>query len=172
MIDVRDYIAYFQGIANTHKKINDFFIMDIREPVAAIRNEIRFPALILNNLSGSFRSSNLDLIVDEITGGFFVVDRLDSLEDFSAEMLILQNTKNISLDILSRMKHDLLQCLPLATKSIPGFNPSTVKYEMMDNVIDNWYGMGFSFKIFIPVNIDFDPLKWDENKSITGKYSY
>ncbi|MCX6267038.1 MAG: hypothetical protein NTW16_06735 [Bacteroidetes bacterium] len=160
MTDVRAYLHYFQGLAIEHVQINDFFVMDINEPLAALRGEMKFPALIMNTLSGHFVAPNRDNILDEVKAGFLIIDRLDNVDDFSSEMLLLQNMKQIGTDIIARMNRDLIKCEPSAIKAFHGFHFSSVSYQMIDGIFDNCFGFLFTFKVFSKMNLDYDPLKW------------
>ena len=145
MTDIDRYVEYFRKIATEHPEINDFFMMDINEPLTALRSTIKYPALILINLSGRFQASNLDNILDVIDGGFLVIDHLNQMDSFLAESALLSKTKRIGVEIISRMLHDYLICEPLAVKAIPGFDINTVSYEMMGPVFDNDFGFILSF---------------------------
>jgi uncharacterized protein YerC len=172
MTDLRDYIAYFQQLANEHVDINDFFIMDINEPVMAFKNGMKFPALILNSVTGVFDAPNLDNKLDRISGGFLVIDNVPEVDDFFNEMITLQQMKQLGSDIIARMLYDKLKCETLAVKAIPGFDIRTVSYEMMGPLFDNCFGFNFTFKLITTVNLDYDPEKWDPAKSIEGKSLY
>jgi len=106
MTEINSYVEYFRTIAREHKEINDFYMMDINEPLAALRSNIKYPALILTSLSGNFEASNLDNILDSINGGFLVIGHLDQMDDFSGELLLLSRMKLIGTDIIARMLHD------------------------------------------------------------------
>ena len=153
MTDINSYIEYFRTLAREHKEINDFYMMDINEPLDALRSSIKYPALILTSLSGNFDASNLDNILDLINGGFLIIDHLDQIDNFSGEMQLVSKMKLIGTDVVSRMLYDHLKCEPLALKAIPGFTINSVSYEMMGPVFDNDYGVLFSFKL-----IDSVPL--------------
>jgi hypothetical protein len=124
-----------------------FFMIDIFEPLHALRTTIQYPALILTSLSGSFQASNLDNILDVVGGGFLVIDHLDQVDNFDTETALLSKTKRIGVDIISRMLNDYLKCEPLAVKAIPGFDINSVSYEMMGPVFDNDFGVIFSFNL-------------------------
>ena len=153
MTDINSYVEYFRTLAREHKEINDFYMMDINEPLDALRSNIKYPALILTSLSGNFEASNLDNILDLINGGFLIIDHLDQIDNFSGEMQLVSKMKLIGTDVVSRMLYDHLKCEPLALKAIPGFTINSVSYEMMGPVFDNDYGVLFSFKL-----IDSVPL--------------
>jgi len=161
MTDINSYVEYFRTLASEHKEINDFYMMDINEPLDALRSNIKYPALILTSLSGNFEASNLDNILDLINGGFLIISHLDQIDDFSGEMQIVSKMKQIGTDIIARMLHDHMKCEPLALKAIPGFNINSVSYEMLGPVFDNDYGIMFSFKLHECLDLRYDPLSWN-----------
>jgi len=160
MTDINSYVEYFHNLAREHKGINDFYMMDINEPLDALRSNIKYPALILTSLSGNFEASNLDNILDLIKGGFLIIGHLDLVDDFSGEMQLISKMKQIGSDIISRILYDHMRCEPLALKSIPGFNINTVSYEMLGPVFDNDYGFMFSFKFTDFIDTDSSLSSW------------
>ena len=161
MTDINSYVEYFPTIASEHKEINDFYMMDINEPLAALRSNIKYPALILTSLSGNFEASNLDNILDLINGGFLVIGHPDQIDDFSGEMQLLSKMKQIGTDIIARMLHDHMRCELLTLKAIQGFNINSVSYEMLGPVFDNDYGVMYSFKLMDFLGLEYDPSKWN-----------
>ena len=161
MTDINSYVEYFRAIAREHKEINDFYMMDINEPLAALRSNIKYPALILTSLSGNFEASNLDNILDLINGGFLIIGHLNQIDDFSGELLLLARMKQIGTDIIARMLHDHMKCELLTVKAIPGFNINSVSYEMLGPVFDNDLGVMYSFKLQDCLDLEFDPSKWN-----------
>jgi len=161
MTDINSYVEYFRTIAREHKEINDFYMMDINEPLAALRSNIKYPALILTSLSGNFEASNLDNILDSINAGFLIIGHLDQIDDFSGELLVLGRMKQIGTDIIARMLHDHMKCELLTLKAIPGFNINSVSYEMLGPVFDNDFGVMYSFKLLDCVGLEYDPSKWN-----------
>jgi hypothetical protein len=134
--------------------------MDINEPLAALRSGMQLPALIMNTVTGNFNASNLDNVLDEIKGGFLIIGQLQNVDDFAAEMTILENMKQIGIDIISKMNYDMLRCEPRAQKAIIGFNLNSVSYQMVDAMFDNCFGFFFSFKLYGNLDLKYDPLKW------------
>jgi hypothetical protein len=160
MTDINSYVEYFRTLARDHKEINDFYLMDINEPLNALRSNIKYPALILTSLSGNFEVSNLDNILDSVNGGFLIIGHLDQIDDFSGELLVLARMKQIGTDIIARMLHDHMRCELLTLKAIPGFNINSVSYEMLGPVFDNDFGLLFSFKIQGCLDLEYNPEKW------------
>ena len=161
MTDINSYVEYFRNLAREHKEINDFYMMDINEPLDALRSKIKYPALILTSLSGNFEASNLDNILDLINGGFLIIGHLDQIDDFSGELVLLSRMKQIGTDIIARMLHDFMKCEPLAVKAIPGFNINSVSYEMLGPVFDNDFGVMFSFKLEDCLDLEFYSQQWE-----------
>jgi len=161
MTDINSYVEYFRTIAREHKEINDFYMMDINEPLAALRSNINYPALVLTSLSGNFEASNLDNILDLINGGFLIIGHLDKIDDFSAEMKLVSKMKQVGNDIIARMLYDYLKCEPLTLKAIPGFNINSVGYEMLGPVFDNDYGVMYSLKLQVCIDLEYDSSKWE-----------
>lgn len=160
MTDINSYVEYFRALAQEHKEINDFYMMDINEPLDALRSTIKYPALILTSLSGSFEASNLDNILDSVNGGFMILGHLDQVDNFSAEMQLVSKMKQIGTDVIARMLHDYLKCEVLALKSIPGFNINSVSYEMLGPVFDNDFGLLFSYKLKDPLCLEYITSRW------------
>jgi hypothetical protein len=160
MTDINSYVEYFRILAEQHKEIKEFYMIDINEPLNALRLNIKYPAMILTSLSGNFEASNLDNILDSVNGGFLIIGHLDQIDDFSGEMQLVSKMKQIGTDIISRMLHDHMNCEPLALKAIPGFNINSVSYEMLGPVFDNDYGVMFSFNLQDCLDLDFDDSKW------------
>ena len=161
MTDINSYVEYFRTLAREHKEINDFYMMDINEPLDALRSNIKYPTLILTSLSGNFEASNLDNILDLINGGFLIIGHLDQVDDFSGEMQLVSKMKQIGTDVIARMLNDHLKCEPLAVKVIPVFNINTVTYEVIGPVFDNDFGVIYSFKLQDCLDLEFDPEKWE-----------
>ena len=163
MTDINSYVEYFRTIAREHKEINDFYMMDINEPLAALRSNIKYPALILTSLSGNFEASNLDNILDSINAGFLIIAHLDQIDDFSGELQLISKMKQIGTDIIARMLHDYMKCEHLTLKAIPGFNINSVNYEMLGPVFDNDYGIIYSFKLQDCPDLEYDFMKWEKS---------
>jgi len=163
MTDINSYVEYFRTIAREHKEISDFYMMDINEPLAALRSNIKYPALILTSLSGNFEASNLDNILDSINAGFLIIGHLDQIDNFSGEILVLGRMKQIGTDIISRMLHDYLKCELLTLKAIPGFNINSMSYEMLGPLFDNDFGVMYSFKLEDFLDLEYNPTKWENS---------
>jgi hypothetical protein len=147
MADISSYIDYFRKIASEHKDINGFYMMDINEILDGLRSTVKYPALILENLSGSYMASNLDNPLEVINGGFLIIDHLTNPDDFQGEMVLIDRMKEIGHQVIARMLHDKMKCELLSEKAIPGFDINNVNFEVVGPVLDNDFGLLFSFKL-------------------------
>jgi hypothetical protein len=147
MGNIRSYIDYFRKIAEEHPEINGFYMMDINEVLDGLRTSIKYPALILENLSGRYIASNLDNPMEVINGGFLIIDHLPNPDDFQGEMVIIDRMKEIGHQVIVRMVQDKVKCEPLAEKAIPGFDINSVTFEAIGPVIDNDFGLNFSLQL-------------------------
>jgi hypothetical protein len=147
MGNISSYIEYFRKIAEEHLEINGFYMMDINEVLDGLRTSIKYPALILENLSGSYMASNLDNPMEVINGGFLIIDHLPNPDDFQGEMVLIDRMKEIGYQVIVRIMQDKMKCEPLAEKAIPGFDLNSVDFEAIGPVLDNDYGLAYSFKV-------------------------
>ena len=152
MADISSYIEYFRRLAADHKDINGFYMMDINEILDGLRSTVKYPALILENISGSYLASNLDNPLEVVNGGFLILDHLPNPDDFEGEFVIIDRMKQIGHQVITRMLHDHLKCELLVEKAIPGFDVNTVTFEVIGPVFDNDFGVLFSYKLLDVIN--------------------
>ncbi len=176
MINVLTYIKYFQRLANRHPEINDFYVMDYNEPLAALRSGIKYPALILNSITGKYQEINADNVLVVSSCGFLIIDHLDNPDDFFNESLILDKTMRIGNDIITRMRGEMNnQEILLTWGGIGKFDLNTVKFEMMGPLFENDFGFNFTFNLKVPAYVDYDIFAqgmWQEARVIPGNDDY
>jgi hypothetical protein len=160
MADISSYIEYFRKLASEHKEINGFYMMDINEILEGLRSTVKYPALILENLSGNYMASNLDNPLEVINGGFLIIDHLPNPDDFQGEMVLIDRMKQIGHQVIARILHDHLKCELLTEKAIPGFDLNTVTFEVVGPVFDNDFGVFFSFKLHKDILLEYDFRLW------------
>jgi len=161
MTDISCYIEYFRKIAFEHKEINGFYMMDINEVLEGLRSTVNYPALILENLSGSYMASNLDNPLEVINGGFLIIDHMPNPDDFPGEVVIIDRMNQIGQQVIARMLHDHLKCEQLAEKVIPGFDVNSVSFEVIGPIFDNDFGVMISFKLEDCLDLEYNPSKWE-----------
>jgi hypothetical protein len=161
MADISSYIEYFRRLAAEHQEINGFYMMDINEILNGFRSTVKYPTLILENLSGSYMASNLDKPLKVINGGFLIIVHLPNPDDFQGEVVLIDRMKLIGNQVIVRMLYDHLKCEPLAEKAIPGFDVNFVNFEVIGPVFDNNFGVIFSFKILNFINLEYNTSVWE-----------
>ena len=156
--NVIGFVQYFKNIASLHAGIKGFYIMDINEILEGLRNEVQYPALILNTVSGLYnKKPNRDNITNTVKSGFLIIDHLDQAGDFAAEISILHNTFEIGHSILSKLDND--SCQQYAPHI--GIDVDSIKYEMVDQIFDNAYGWLFTFDMINQaLDLVHDPKYW------------
>jgi hypothetical protein len=160
MADISSYTEYFRMIAAEHKQIKGFYMMDINEILDGLRSTVRYPALILENLSGSFKASNLDNLLEAINGGFLIIDHLQNPDDFQGEIVLIDQMKQIGQQVISRMLRDHLKCEPFAEKAIPGFDINSITFEVIGPVLDNDFGILYTFKLEDLLDLEYKEEMW------------
>lgn len=163
MTDINSYVEYFRTLAREHKEINDFYMMDINEILDGLRSTVQYPALILENLSGSYFASNLDNPLEVINGGFLIIGHLKNPDDFPGEMLLIDFMKTIGHQVIARMLYDHLNCELLAEKAIPGFDVNSVTFEVIGPIFDNDYGLLYTYKFQRFIDFSNNSVVWIES---------
>jgi len=74
-------------------------MMVINKPWMPLRSSIKYPALILTSLSGNLEDSNFDTILDMINGGFLITGQQGKIHDFSGEVQVLSEMKQIGTGV-------------------------------------------------------------------------
>lgn len=156
MESISSYIEYFRRIATEHYEINGFYMMDINEILGGLRSTVKYPALILENLSGNYMASNLDNPLEVINGGFLIIDHLPNPDDFQGEVAIIDRMKEIGRQVIARMLQDKMKCELLAEKAIPGFDLNMVTFEVIGPVLDNDFGCLFNYSFIQNSRFDCD----------------
>jgi hypothetical protein len=165
---ISDYVAYFEQLAREHKDIQHsdtarhFFVMDINEVLGAMADSsIQYPAIILNALSAHMAGSSLDNTNEQVNGGFMVIDHCQQIDDYISMVEAMSRSHRIGLEFLQRIHYDIKKCEPLALKALPEWSIFHVSSKMWGPVFDNDYGWHFEFPITRPIELDFDPDKWN-----------
>jgi hypothetical protein len=166
MADISTYIEYFEKLAKEHKEIQHspsakhFFMMDINELLSATNSTARYPAIVLLKLTGKTIDKKEDNRLIAIEGGFLVLDHCKNIDDFAAELAILQKTFRIGMQMISRIAFDQEQPVPYSTKAIPDFNPDSVRWEMIGPVFENHFGIIYRFPVNLIADLEYNSSMW------------
>lgn len=166
MIIYSDYITYFENIAATHKDImhgvqgKRFFRTTIEELIGAIGNRtIGYPALMLLPLDIR-KVGEEDNRYERSQGGFMILDALKSPEDNERKEQILNVTREICEDIIMKIKKDVDECEPLASKIFVEFDINQVRAREWGPVWDNAFGWSYEFPLMAQYTKTYNPEKW------------
>ena len=156
-LDINNYISYFKDIAERHKDIKGFYVMDINELEGDVRSKLQYPALVLTALTGDISGSNEDNILNNLKSGFIVLQHVKDINDYKSEMDAMASSYKIGLQIISKIRYDVEHC----SDAIADIDLNTLKYEMMGPVYDNDWGVMFTSDIFYQVaDLVYDGSIW------------
>jgi hypothetical protein len=159
---VESYIAYFRRLAERHKDIRGFFMMDTDSAVAAMQeNAIAYPCMMLETLSGRYADSHRDNPLNLISGGFMIVERCEPVSDFAQEARILDATFAIGAQVIAKMNDDVYRRDALALSALRNFEPNQVKWQQEGPLLDNAFGTLFSFPITRMADLEVDRGMWN-----------
>lgn len=158
---IQNYIAYFKNIAETLKAIGStptapkFAAMAIDEILAGLRTDIdtSSPVLILEDIEGALSQQIGGNGMQSINAAFIVCQNVE-FDNYQEQASRLDACFEIGLDILSKINLDYESGL------FAEFNPNSVKFQSVKNILDNAAGMRFEFELIAFQNNCFNPEKW------------
>jgi hypothetical protein len=167
-LNITNYIGYFKDIAGRHKDIQGFYIMDINELEGDVRSKLQYPALVLTALTGDIAAGNDDNILNNLKNGFIILQHVNELNDYKAEMDAMASSFQIGLQVISKIRHDVQTC----SNDLADIDMNSIKYEMMGPVYDNDWGVMFTSDIFYQVSdLVYNAAIWlDEPKEGMSGY--
>lgn len=161
------YIAYFENLAVQSKGLNHnpaekknafFFISDpytTTEIDNALRNNVSFPAMLLDAAPGMLDSNESTNYTKNINGQFRIIAQAgkDQIREVRETCFIL------GMEIITRMQQDSRQ-----HKIIPGkivsFLIEQVHYEPVGPMLLNHYGYVFNFRFICPFGFTVSAASW------------
>lgn len=168
MLNVSQYISYFEGIATNHKEIahkkteKHFYRMNVEEVLTGLRSDINSPALILESFEGSLTDNKSDNILADRIGAFMILKKVET-DNFTQEHEYLDDCERIGLEIIKRMRRDA-RVNPIQNRLLKNFDLNKVNWQKVGPVFDNYFGYRFVFSLVDPENMSYDKTKWlDEN---------
>jgi hypothetical protein len=158
---VKEYIEYFRTLAQEHKKINGFCMMDAESAVVAVgEGAMQYPCLMLETLSGKYVDGHRDNPLNVASVGFIILDRCEMVNDFEREAEILEATFAIGAEVVAKVNSDVYHRRPLAMAAFLDFNPGDVKWQQEGPLLDNAFGTLFTFSVTRPANLRVDAQAW------------
>jgi hypothetical protein len=164
---VKQYIAYFRHLAEKNRGIKDFYMMDVDSVVAAsAENALSYPCMVLETLRGRYRDDKHDNPLNLITGGFMILDKCATVNDFAREEQILDDTFALGAQVIAKIKQDTEQYEPLAVAALRDFDPNEVKWQQQGPLLENAFGTLFTFPVTKAANLEVNPDDWDNGQLI------
>jgi len=174
-----DFTAYMKGIAETLKEIrhNDnsgqkrFFrissVMNIDEMLQNFTNAGTPCLMVEDNRTGRYQEADSSMsYMDNQSYSFLIIKHCDHFDAESREQ-VKKDCEAIMKKIISKFKKDKQYDLQHPGETRTGmrdFNMSTIYYQTIGPVGDNYYGMLVQFAMLEPVNKDlvYDDDDWDD----------
>lgn len=152
-------VSFHKGISTAYKGINGFYRFNISEITGQFRSGIKTPALLLESHSNQLESQTK--MVSNFNAksiSFIVIDFAGKAGEFDKQELVLDQTENIALDIISFLvyQHKLNGSWLFGM-----FDINSVKIEKVGPIFDNMYGWNVIYTLKNPEPMTFDPEKWD-----------
>lgn len=155
------FVAYCQQLAAEHTLIRHtgdekhFFRYELEEVLTGLQN-MRYPAFILEGYRFAFKDAKSDNPIKIRSGAFILLEHVSDPGDFNRVHEVWDQLEEIGDDILARIKSDKRN--PLAP--IYGFDIENVTATLIQNELDNNYGIRFLFDIDCQMSMDVDTTKW------------
>ena len=169
MVNTNEYISYFRTIATNNKAIahtnteKHFYRIDISEVLEALRSDINYPALLLENHSGQIIDALSDNPKDSVNFGFAVVKAVDNRTDNYTDVEnALSACHDICRQIISKMWKDAKR----QDTIVQSIDLNTVTYEKVGPVFDNCYGYRVSGSIIAKADIYFNTAEWNNEQNV------
>jgi hypothetical protein len=158
-------VQYFEDLAKQHVTIahsqthKAFFRLELDEVVEGLRNNINYPALVLEGYDINFKDNRSDNVIKQRGTAFIIVKRV-ARGDFNAIHAAYDEMEEIGDDILARMRHDKSQ----RRSPIRDFNMDNVEATIINWFVDSGlYGIRYNFTIDSTFDTDMNPDKWQDN---------
>ena len=159
-----ELVTYFELLASSHVKIRHseankhFYLFEIDEVLDGLRNEINYPAFIMEGYDFGYKDNLSDNEMKDRNAAFILLDHVDNLDDFGAMHEKWDELEAIGDDIIARMKYDKRQ----NEKIIRNLDVNSIEGTLIRADADNNVGIRFSFTISSPQNLEVDKSKWSD----------
>jgi hypothetical protein len=156
---LNDYIAVWRRIAHEHKDINAFYRENDNEISDALRNNMRYPCLVLGDYDGEIRDSqHRGKKLDFMKPGIYLLDDFSKVT-YDQEQEKLNRLKAIGMQIFGRLTHDRENICPryfIDTEKDP------VRYSQTDFLYEKVKGWLFEFTVYQRAEaFAYNPNDWN-----------
>ena len=145
---IRSAGEVLQIVASTHDE----------EVLTGLRSDIKTPALILESYEGQLIDNKSDNFLSSREGAFMILKQVQP-DNFDQENQFLDDSERIGLEIIKRIKRDA-KIYPIQNRTPKIFNLSSVSWQKVGPVFDNYYGYRFTFNMGDIEDMSFDQNLW------------
>lgn len=162
-----EYKDYFKQAAENHLQLEhtetnkSFYFLSYDEILKNLKPAVKFPCLFLENPDGEYDDNFSDNIRDNKRGAFMILNHIGARSTVDEKMELVDQCWEIGTDIISKMWNDRKK------RTISGFTPGSVRYQMVGPILDNCYGYRWEFSFDQPAEIKFDATKWNNESQNT-----
>lgn len=155
------FIEYCKQLATEHAYIRHtdsekhFYRFELEEVLTGLQN-VKYPAMILEGYRFGFRDAKSDNPIKIRSGAFILIGHVGDPGDYVAVHEMWDLMEEIGDDILARIKADKR----VITAPVYGFDIENVTATLIQNELDNTYGIRFLFDIDCQMSMDVDAEKW------------
>lgn len=155
------FVEYCKQLATEHIYIRHsdtekhFYRFELEEVLTGL-SDMHYPALILEGYRFAFKDARSDNPIKVRSGGFILLSHVSDASDYVAVHEVWDLMEEIGDDILARIKADKR----VITSPVYGFDIESVSATLIQNELDNTYGIRFLFDIDCQMSLDVDSAKW------------
>ena len=157
-------VQYFQQMAARHKQIahspleRHFFRINIDQLITGFRQEINFPAVMLELPEARLIGNSLDTLFLSRMVALTFLDKVD-IDDHEAELSCYDRMEQLGLDFISRIRREY-QSTP--DRFIAYFDFNDVRTYKVGPIHHSCFGMRFEFTIGDPSLsvMHYNPSNW------------
>lgn len=160
-MNVDEYLQYFEGLAINHKQIahdpqsNKAFFSTTIEQIADSLRSIKGLVLYVPVYDVSYVVHNGESMFESLECSFMVLNRAKST-DYSNQREVLDQTKQIAQDIISKMMFD-------RNEKLYGLIPDSFTLTNQGPMFDSLYGWVCTFSIDIAFDYTIKADRWIES---------
>lgn len=142
---LNSFINYWQTLVSQHKFIKQFYRLNHNEIDDALRSDIEYPILVLNEYDGEIKASEKAInFLDYQKCSILFLDQIDK-GDYDQEHQKLNDLKRWAFGIFAKIKEDIdKQDCP---RELLGLQPNSIQYYITDFQTEHVKGWLFEFTL-------------------------
>lgn len=166
MMNFSSLTAYFEQLSSAHKQIahseqeRHFFRINIDQLITGFRQDIHFPAVMLELPEGRILGTTLDTLFMTRFVGLSFLDKLE-IQNHEAELDCYDRMEQLGLDFLSRIRRDYQT---FSDRFISYLDLSDIRCYKVGPIHHNCFGVRFELTVGDPslTVMHYNPSNWLE----------